>query len=67
MRYQAGDHAGAGVAWQASLAQAHAVGFAQSELAGEDGDLAGAAEFYLEALWLQPDLLPLAAECGRRF
>ena len=33
-------------------------------LAGEDGDLAGAAEFYLEALRLQPNLLPLAVECG---
>ena len=66
MRYQAGDHAGARAAWQASLAQARTPWALRNLglLAGEGGDLMGAAEFYLEALRLQPNLLPLAVECG---
>jgi tetratricopeptide (TPR) repeat protein len=63
-RWYAGDRAGAVKAWQASLAAAESP-WALRNLAVAarvDGDTAGAAELYLRALRLLPDLLPLAVE-----
>lgn len=66
LRYQAGDRAGAGAAWEASLARARTPWALRNlaVLALDEGDPSLAAERYLAALDLRPGLLPLAAECG---
>ncbi len=66
LRYQTGDRPGAGAAWQASLAHARTPWALRNlaVLALDEGDPALAAERYLAALSLRPDLLPLVVECG---
>jgi tetratricopeptide (TPR) repeat protein len=67
MRYHAGDHAGARTAWERSLQHARTP-WALRNLAVLDqqaGQPAAAAERYLAALHLAPEVLPLAAECGK--
>jgi tetratricopeptide (TPR) repeat protein len=66
LRHQAGDRNGAALAWQNSLAHMRTPWALRNlaALAQAEGNLALAAELYLAALELRPDLLPLAVECG---
>ncbi len=68
MRYQAEDREGAREAWEASL---HAAPTAWATrnlalLAWQDGRFDHAATLYSTALRMQPNLLPLAVECGQK-
>jgi tetratricopeptide (TPR) repeat protein len=67
MRYAAGQREDARQAWERSLQQA-GTPWALRNLAvldEEQGRFDDAAERYIRALQLRPDLLPLAMECGR--
>jgi len=67
LRQYDGDAAGARAAYRRSLALAETPWSLRNLalLALEDGHLSEAADLYLAALRLRPDLLPLAVECGR--
>lgn len=67
MRYHAGERDGARAAWEESLRQRETPWTLRNlaVLALEDKDVAGAAELYAKACRLRPELLPLAAECGK--
>jgi hypothetical protein len=66
MRHRAGDREGARRAWELSLVQAKTPWAMRNlaVLALEDGQFQDAAQLYVAAWRMQPDLLPLAVECG---
>ena len=65
MRFHRGDLKGAAEAWTASLAQRyHYIALRNlAVLASSEGRTRDAADLYLEARGLKPDLAPLALEC----
>jgi hypothetical protein len=67
MRYRAGDNAGARDAWQRSLRETPSP-WAQRDLAvlaRDEGDVQGAADLWIKASRLAPDVAPLAIEAAR--
>jgi hypothetical protein len=67
MRFRAGDHSGARAAWGKSLEQERSA-WAMRDLAvltAEEGDDATAADLWLAAARLAPEVAPLAVECAQ--
>ena len=69
MRHYTGDTIGVQQAWSQSLALKHYPSTLRNlgmlALAADQMD--AAVEYYLEAIHMAPDLLPLAVECGKAF